>query len=441
MRDRSDLYDVWVGEEQGITESNPDKVTLDRTPVPEGVYQPTVSEDLYMTDSFRNMVPDARLRHFNDLFQKVAADTGADPVFLKALAGAESDGDPYAVSGAGAEGLMQITPVTATQIKQLAAKAGRHDLAEKFDPKDPEHAIIGAALYTRWLEDRVREFAGDDKDKLRDLVLAAYNAGPGKVRQHKGDINVFKETKQHRNRFHDNYKKFSKEGDMVTEDIKKKDATLKRDLALMLGIGAHKSAAPAGEEVWRANQAAQPTTPPADSGEFAIKDIAAPMTAGGTAVNLAALLGAGILARRGMKGIGKGYSSLNRYIYKPLNKLTGFAEYQTKALKGLGTPGGFKNPKERLDAMEGILAAAQKERKYLNDATFNSLLSERNALAELVNSEGSRSMISKYLPKTPQGLMATMAGFGLAAKAPDVVSNIFGGGDRKGRGAPVIING
>lgn len=77
---------------------------------------------------------------------------------------AESRGRPRAVSHAGAMGLMQIMPAT------WAMLTARHHLGP--DPFDPRANILAGAAYLRAMWDRY----GDVR-----LMLAAYNAGPGRA--------------------------------------------------------------------------------------------------------------------------------------------------------------------------------------------------------------------------------------------------------------------
>ncbi|SFT79860.1 lytic transglycosylase domain-containing protein [Sedimentitalea nanhaiensis] len=91
--------------------------------------------------------------------------TRVSPALVLAVIAVESAGRSDAVSGAGAQGLMQLMPDT-------AARFGVHDSLK------PDENIAGGVKYLDWL---MGEFNNDPI-----LVLAGYNAGEGSVYSHAG---------------------------------------------------------------------------------------------------------------------------------------------------------------------------------------------------------------------------------------------------------------
>lgn len=94
---------------------------------------------------------------------------------VKAIAKTESDFNPNATSGSGAQGLMQLMPATARELGVT-------------DAYDPYQNVMGGTKYISQLLDK---YDGDVK-----LALAAYNAGSGNVAKY-GGIPPFKETQNY----------------------------------------------------------------------------------------------------------------------------------------------------------------------------------------------------------------------------------------------------
>jgi len=110
---------------------------------------------------------------YDNLISRHARTHGIDPRLVKAVMIAESRGNPNAVSRKGAQGLMQIMPDTARSL----------DLKHPFDPSEN---IEAGAIYLKQLYKR---FTGNT-----DLILAAYNAGPGRVTESNTTVPRINET-------------------------------------------------------------------------------------------------------------------------------------------------------------------------------------------------------------------------------------------------------
>jgi soluble lytic murein transglycosylase len=107
------------------------------------------------------------LRH-DDIIRQQAQDKDLDPALIAAVIYEETRFQPR-TSPAGAEGLMQITPETASFIAERSG-ATSFRLA---DLADPQINISYGSFYLRHLIDR---YGGDER-----LAIAAYNAGATNV--------------------------------------------------------------------------------------------------------------------------------------------------------------------------------------------------------------------------------------------------------------------
>jgi len=110
---------------------------------------------------------DELIRHHGERY-------GVDPYLIYCVMNQESSFRPTAVSGKGAQGLMQLMPGTAT----------RYGVTNPYDPS--QNIMAG----TRYLKDLLDRFDG----KI-DLVLAAYNAGEGAVMKYGNRVPPYQETK------------------------------------------------------------------------------------------------------------------------------------------------------------------------------------------------------------------------------------------------------
>src|SRR5699024_4562562 len=111
-----------------------------------------------------------RFREMSDLFRQYGNEYELDWLMLVAQGYQESQLDQSARSPAGAGGVMQLLPSTASEL-------GVGDITEL------ENNIHAGAQYLRWMIDRY--YAGEAMDAEDRLLfaLASYNAGPRRVRE------------------------------------------------------------------------------------------------------------------------------------------------------------------------------------------------------------------------------------------------------------------
>lgn len=115
-------------------------------------------------------------KRYGKTVKRIAKTYRISPDLLHAIISAESGYDAKAVSSAGAVGLMQLMPATATRYGVI-------------DRKDPVDSLKGGTKYFRYLLDM---FNND----LR-LALAAYNAGENAVIKYGRKIPPYKETQRY----------------------------------------------------------------------------------------------------------------------------------------------------------------------------------------------------------------------------------------------------
>ena len=109
------------------------------------------------------------------LVRRLARHHGIDARLVQAIITVESAFDPWAVSHAGAQGLMQLMPATAS----------RYEVDNPFDPR----ANIEGGI--RYLKTLFARYPGD-----LQRVLAAYNAGEDAVERH-GGVPPYPETQRY----------------------------------------------------------------------------------------------------------------------------------------------------------------------------------------------------------------------------------------------------
>jgi soluble lytic murein transglycosylase-like protein len=114
-------------------------------------------------------------RSYLDIIRRHATSYQLEEALVKAVIKVESDYQPRVVSRKGAQGLMQLIPETAKDLKVS-------------NPFDPYENIRGGSEYLRMMLDL---FNNDV-----ELALAAYNSGPSTVKRY-GGIPPYDETQKY----------------------------------------------------------------------------------------------------------------------------------------------------------------------------------------------------------------------------------------------------
>jgi hypothetical protein len=140
--------------------------------------------------------PALSYNQLKNTIHKTGSQYRVDPHLIRAVIKVESDFDPWAVSSAGAQGLMQLMPGTASALSVV-------------NPFDPEENIDGGTRYLRRL---LTLFDGDTT-----LAVAAYHAGE-KMVQRFGAIPPVQQTQEYVKKVMKTYQNY-KEIEQANEKI------------------------------------------------------------------------------------------------------------------------------------------------------------------------------------------------------------------------------
>jgi soluble lytic murein transglycosylase len=146
-----------------------------RTPVEHGLVGRLASQlgrpDLAVRSAKRSVRQGVIMPEYGYPVIGIGARARVEPALLLALSRQESEFNPKAVSRAGARGLMQLMPATAKLMaRQLKMRYAKSRLLD-----DP---VYNATLGSAFLADLIKRYNGSYV-----LALAAYNAGPSRVKR------------------------------------------------------------------------------------------------------------------------------------------------------------------------------------------------------------------------------------------------------------------
>lgn len=134
---------------------------------------------------------------YDNLIEQTARRHGVDPLMLHAVIYQESRYKQQARSHVGARGLMQIMPGT-------GADLGVKNAGHLYDP------AVNIDAGARLLKQLWTKYKG-----RFDLVLAAYNAGPGAVAKYGNSVPPYRETRDYVVKVQGHYKKLAAENGMT----------------------------------------------------------------------------------------------------------------------------------------------------------------------------------------------------------------------------------
>ena len=127
-------------------------------PVPAAPRRAVTAAAVTASDAAQRPTPGPFPASHRQAVEAAAADASIPPAMLWAVAKVESNLHPDAESSAGARGLLQVMPATATALD--------------LNIDEPSSNVLAGARYLRQMLDRFHS---------SDLALAAYNAGPTAV--------------------------------------------------------------------------------------------------------------------------------------------------------------------------------------------------------------------------------------------------------------------
>lgn len=112
-----------------------------------------------------------------DIIEEACERNGVDPYLVCAIIKCESNWRDDAVSGVGAQGLMQIMPQTAESLVDLGLiDANSYEPSKLYDPRvNIEYGCVYIAFLERELD-------------TQEEIIAAYNAGIGNVSEWKASL-------------------------------------------------------------------------------------------------------------------------------------------------------------------------------------------------------------------------------------------------------------
>ena len=152
-------------------------ITDSRINKPGYVLKKSYSTNSYLSSTNKSVYKSRTIKSkYDALIVNTALKYDLEPSFIKAVIHVESAFDRYALSPAGAMGLMQLMPATASnyQLKQ-----------DHFNPN--RNIEVGV----QHIKDLMQRYGSDKR-----LSLAAYNAGQGAVSKYDG-VPPFKETRNY----------------------------------------------------------------------------------------------------------------------------------------------------------------------------------------------------------------------------------------------------